>query len=253
MQQGTWGTSGGVELTDELIEQLSAEAAAGHSPIQLRRRMPPGNANDRYVVMVAGLGGTADGPDDLFLFLADELERYRIGSFRCLPSGATIAEQAKSIGEVVQSAKMLGCESLGVVGESLGATSLVFGWPPEAQAGCLLWPVLEFYDPVVLKGLEDELGLDHPLVHELGSLQAPGGLYGDLSGRLGLIKAPMFLVHGLADEEVPWTQTTWARDQFPRPFQGQVLLVDGGDHGLKNGIDRANVISDVADFFHRNL
>lgn len=41
MSDTPYGTSGGVEITDALIDRLAAEAEAGYEPTQLRRRGRP--------------------------------------------------------------------------------------------------------------------------------------------------------------------------------------------------------------------
>jgi hypothetical protein len=57
-------------------------------------------------------------------------------------------------------------------------------------------------------------------------------------GKLGVLHAPVFLLHGATDDIIPSTETLWLKNEIPQPFLRDALItpvfshVDANQHTL---------------------
>lgn len=235
-----------------------------------RAQTVPSKDADAWVVMVhGGPGGDKDGPDGLFIQIASRLVEHNIASLRfdMLGAGAsagdyadmTLADQAEQIECMIQVVREKGCRKLGVLGESLGAASLLLKWPHQVDAAALLWPAIDLMDTSLKSYLEPhhqrllesqgyfldgDVRVGRAFVEEFVRL-------GSLESRLEAIKSPTLLVHGDRDTEVPVQQSERAFERLGG--HRSLLVVPRGEHGLRLPYEQRLLVEEVGLWFWWHL
>ena len=229
--------------------------------------VPPEGNTDRLVVLVhGGPGGAKEGPDDLYVHLAEILAARGIASFRFDFLGAgessghyrdmTISGQVEQLLAVVEHARdTLHPTSLALVGESYGATIAILGLSQlDVRCLVLLWPAIWLLDrtfasyvtPDRLREAEqrgfiveegEQVGL--PFLQEVQAVK-------EVSDRLHGLTVPTLWIHGDADQEVPYQQSQRAARLVSGPKR--VVIVPGGDHTLARPAEREVVNHEVTDW-----
>jgi pimeloyl-ACP methyl ester carboxylesterase len=51
-----------------------------------------------------------------------------------------------------------------------------------------------------------------------------------LQGKLGALRAPVFLLHGATDDIIPSTETLWLEKEIPKPYLRAALITPAFSH-----------------------
>lgn len=231
----------------------------------------PESAAARWVLLLhGGPGGDKDGPADLYRELSARLAANGIGSLRFDIRGAgkstgryrdmTIARQVQDLSAArAFLAATYMPSSVGIVGESFGATAALAGLDGSENALVLLWPAIWLLDNVFdnyvdeaslaeagARGFivrdDEEIGL--PFLTELLEVR-------DVSGGLTGLRAPVLLIHGDADTEVPVEQSARAEELVAGPVRR--VIVPGGDHCLEKSAERVIVYRETIEWLTTHL
>jgi pimeloyl-ACP methyl ester carboxylesterase len=218
---------------------------------------------EKLVILVhGGPGGFKDGPHNLYADLARMLADRGIASIRFDFRGAgqstgryrdmTISRQARELAIVKEFVRStIKPKSIGMVGESYGATIALRDLDHSCRALVLLWPAIWLLDnafsvyvtPENLKEAEEhgyitdegvELGLS--FLREVGEVR-------DVSSALAGSQIPTLFIHGTADLAVPHVQSE--RGMSLVAGKRRIVLVPGGDHGLTRGGEREVVYKEA--------
>ena len=227
---------------------------------------PEGNTDRLALLLHGGPGGTKEGPDDLYVRLAESLAARGIASFRFDFLGAgessghyrdmTISGQVEQFLAVVDHARdTLHPTSLALVGESYGATIAILGLDRlDVRCLVLLWPAIWLLDQTLApyatpdriceaeqRGFIVEEGqqVGLPFLREVQAVE-------DVSDRLHGLTVPTLWIHGDADQEVPYQQSQRGARLVSGPKR--VVIVPGGDHTLARPAEREVVDREVADW-----
>ncbi|WAX78120.1 alpha/beta hydrolase family protein [Streptomyces sp. KMM 9044] len=225
-----------------------------------------GSAGRLVVLAHGGPGGVKEGPADLYVDLADRLAERGIASVRFDFLGAgestgayedmTITRQVAELGAVVDHVRSeLRPSSLGIVGESYGATIAVLGLEQADYAALvLLWPAIWLLDNTFQSFVTPEKmeqARRHGFIEEEGEKVGLAFLnqlveFDNVSAGLRGKPLPTLLVHGKADQEVPYQQSVRAAELLSGPKK--VVLVPDGDHCLERPAERDVVYRETVDW-----
>ncbi|MEW2557539.1 alpha/beta hydrolase family protein [Streptomyces griseorubiginosus] len=226
----------------------------------------------RLVVLAhGGPGGVKEGPADLYVDLADQLASKGIASVRFDFLGAgessgayeemTITRQVDELGAVVEYVQSdLRPSSLGIVGESYGATIAILGLSQASYSALvLLWPAIWLLDNTFQSYVTPEKieqARRHGYIEEEGEKVGLAFLeqlleFDNVSSGLQGNPVPTLFVHGKADQEVPYQQSVQAAELLSGPKR--VILVPSGDHCLERPSEREIVYRETVDWLVNHL
>jgi pimeloyl-ACP methyl ester carboxylesterase len=231
----------------------------------------PDQTTNRGVLLIhGGPGGTKEGPSDLFLLLADSLAAVGVATVRFDMLGVgdstghyvdmTLAGQAEQV-RSMNSYMSTQFDTLGVLGESLGAAALLNSLPLTLAAAALLWPAIDLPDTslsayltpesqetLTSQGyvLEDGIKVGKAFIEEFQQI-------GDLYDRLNLLGVPTLLIHGSSDSEVPHSQSERAFELLNDPGVNKLRIVPNGEHCLRETDEQRFVVREVTNWFNENL
>lgn len=222
------------------------------------------------LLLHGGPGGTKEGPADLFVRLADELQQYDVASARFDFAGegesggsyadTTPSAQVRQYELILSALRERGHRRIGVVGESFGATCALDGYRPGDMAALvLLWPAIWLLDGTFAPFVTD---VHLREAEERGFIEVDGQRVGraylqellrrtDREPELRRVVAPTLLIHGDADTEVPWIQSARAHEVLPHPKK--LIVVPGGDHCLREPGEQQLVVEHTVDWLIRHL
>lgn len=215
-----------------------------------------------------GPGGDHKGPSNIFELLAETLVKRQIDCWTFDARGCgsssgspdemcvrTLQEDLRAVAQLAFNGKgtriLLG-ESLGaapVVGsiDALGATAVVLLWPALCLADTDLRGLLtaENIHALSVKGIADIEWT------KLGREFAEDILSCHLYAPLLDTRVPTLLIHGTSDREVPVHQSKIAHALLSD--QSKLVLVEGGDHGLRCPKEQSFVRQSVADWLEGQI
>lgn len=229
---------------------------------------PDQKARKLVVLLHGGPGGTKDGPDNLFVQLAERFGTDSVASLRFdfrgsgesdgLSVDTTIQAEVNDLRAATEWVLAKGYSDLGLVGESLGATIALAGYDSRYKALALLWPAIDLMDTSLREFLSPSATAE---LERTGFVESDGIRVGqgfidelrtvNMTSRLSRIDAPTLLVHGTADEDVPFAQSQQAKAILGD--RADLHLIDGGGHGLREDTHRRTVNQLTADWFLRHL
>ncbi|MFF6994800.1 alpha/beta hydrolase family protein [Streptomyces sp. NPDC008313] len=218
-----------------------------------------------------GPGGQKDGPEQLYVHLADELAQAGISSVRfdfrgCGQSTGnyrdmTMARQAAELTAVRRFVDAeLAPDVVALVGESYGATIGILDLGAGYAAHVWLWPCVwlldgafeSFVTPEKLRSAEaeghivedgEEIGLAFlEELLEVGDVAEPLRRFGSV---------PTLFVHGEADSEVPFAQSARAAELLSGPVR--LVPVPDGDHCLEEPHERQIVNRETAAWLREHM
>jgi len=134
-----------------------------------------------------------------------------------------------------------GCESVGVMGSSLGGTVAVLTAGKDGRVKALVtWATPchldELFRGEVIKGLE--------------KLRRDAKKY-DVSKAVKEVHCPFLIVHGSLDEQVPLSHAEVLYENANEP-KG-IQIIEGADHRLTNPIHRREAVELTLNWFKRYL
>lgn len=223
------------------------------------------------IMLHGGPAGDKNGPEDLYADLARNFAASGICSVRfdfrgCGQSTGryrdmTIERQVAELSAVRRFVDTeLKPDALALVGESYGATIGIRGLEVGYQAVVLLWPCIwlldgafeSFVTPDKMRVAErdgyiveddEEIGID--FLRELVEV----GDVGESLREFG--SAPTLFIHGDADTEVPFAQSTRAAELVTAPTR--LVPVAGGDHCLVEPHEREIVHRETVAWLREHL
>lgn len=139
-------------------------------------------------------------------------------------------------------------QRIGVFGWSYGGymtLMMLAKHSAELAAGVSVAPVSEWrlYDTHYT-----ERYMDHPAQYAAAYDQA--ALFAHIDG----LKSPLFLIHGMADDNVLFTHSTQVMQALQeRGVQFDLMTYPGGKHGLAGNATRKHVFNAIAGYFDRQL
>jgi hypothetical protein len=200
------------------------------------------HAHGEGVVFCHGWGGGAQY-DDLLERLSDEgyvalrLSQRGYGKSTGRADLSRWAEDMAACAKSIRSAMDLG--RIWAAGQSTGGTmSLAAAASHDVFAGAVA--IAAFTD--LARILEDNRNARKILEDRFGPLQEKHFRAGDAAAMVGNLKKPVLVVHGTADETVPFahSELLYSKMRANATHRG----VPGGNHHLNN-TDRAAVIGDI--------
>ena len=213
-----------------------------------------------------GPGGTIDGPADLFADITPAItERgFAVARFNLRGSGdqptldprrATVRTGIDDVETVFSALRSEPFDRVVLYAESMGATmGLLSSCSSQFAASVLLWPALNLFDTDLREFLVSS---------KIEAARSTGSLaIGDLSvgldflidclvfdagAQVGSLNGPVLIIHGNADEEVPCTHSARAA-AILGPDSTRLVIVPGGNHGLKQAHERELVVRESLAF-----
>ncbi|MEU1955667.1 alpha/beta hydrolase family protein [Nocardia rhamnosiphila] len=231
----------------------------------------PKAGTERWVLLVhGGPGGDKNGPANLYKELSAQLATEGIGSLRFDIRGAgestgryrdmTIARQVEDLSAArTFLASAYAPSSIGIVGESFGATTALAGLHNTEQALVLLWPAIWLLDDV-FNSYVDEMSLTE--ARSQGFIVRDDEEIGlaflsellemrDVSSALAGLQIPVLLIHGDEDTEVPVAQSVRGEQLVAGPVRR--VIVPGGDHCLEKPSERVIVYQETVEWLTTHL
>ena len=223
------------------------------------------------IMLHGGPAGDKDGPENLYVDLAQNLAEAGICSVRfdfrgCGQSTGryrdmTIKRQVAELSAVRRFVDTeLKPDSLGLVGESYGATIGIRGLEAGYQTVALLWPCIWLLDGAfesyvtpdkMLAAerdayiIEDDEEIGIGFLRELTEVRDVGESLREFGS------APTLFIHGDADTEVPFAQSTRATELVTAPTR--LVPVAGGDHCLVEPHEREIVHRETVAWLREHL
>lgn len=229
------------------------------------------SANEKIMILLhGGPEGTKEGPDDIFVKLAHELANIGIDTVRFDFQGqgqsegdyvnTTMTSQRQDFEVIYNKAIGFGYKKIGMIGESFGA-SCALGVFNENRFSvlCLLWPCIYLLDNCFAFLFEDS---NIQQLNDLGYIQVGEDRVGpnlldelknvdNFEKTIYDINVPTLLIHGEADEEVPYTQSIKAFNILKEPKK--LVLVPEADHCLRRPQEQAIVLREVREWVLKYL
>ena len=227
-----------------------------------------GAGTEAVIFLHGGPGGNRSGPHGLFDVFAPTLAQAGLLAVQFDFRGSGQAdfpleevslesqvEDLRAVGQFVR--EELGCETARYVGESLGATVLLHALEEGLEFGsvaALLWPALNLFDTdlsVYLTSESVDAARANGYIQDgdmvLGRRFLEECLTVDVGRGLGKIDAPVLVIHGTSDSEVPVEHSLRVA-----AFLGDLckfVPVEGGDHGLARPKEREIVVNELESLF----
>jgi pimeloyl-ACP methyl ester carboxylesterase len=218
-------------------------------------------AKSLVVMLHGGPGGQKDGPEGLYSKLAEVLGSRGIASVRFDFRGVgessgsyrdmTITRQVAEYECAWSLARSFGFARLGVVGESYGATVVLRSMLADPDVVCLLWPAIYLLDvtfaPFVTPEKMTTARRDGFTVEEgeevgLEFLEEVFQVH-NVEDDVRRLRVPTLLIHGTADQKVPFRQSQRAFELLSEPKR--LISAQGGDHCLAQPQERELVNEEV--------
>ncbi|WP_326551674.1 alpha/beta hydrolase family protein [Micromonospora sp. NBC_01813] len=232
--------------------------------------LPAIDATTQMVLMLhGGPGGQKDGPDNLYVDLAERLAAVDIASVRfdfrgCGESTGRYRDMTmqRQVDEMRAVRTFVDQQyrpaRWAMIGDSYGATIGLLGLDPAYRCMVLLWPAIWLLDGAFASCL---LPQNVAAAQQHGSVELDGeqiGLgflrelqqIGEVSSPLAGLTTPTLFVHGTADREVPVRQSTRAGGLVAG--EKKVVAVDDGDHCLSRPHEREIVYRETVNWIRRH-
>ena len=189
------------------------------------------------ILMIHGFPGHKYSHNDFFGGLERELAEsgFHIARFDFRGCGASdgrsedfsLASASQDIKTMHLWAKEQGYERFAYVAEGLGASLALLNMPENLAFMILAWPVLDpcgFEEQKTEYELSDSvMKVSRKLVESLKNT--------DMAKALNNIDAPVLIMHGAKDEQVPVEQLEFVRKHFQGP-RAEITTFEDGGHGL---------------------
>lgn len=210
----------------------------------------PNNPTKAAVILVHGFTGNKNGPENIFIKLANKLAENGIAALRFDFRGSgesegkfvdmTITGEVDDLRKVIEFMKK-SYGLLGIVGESLGGAVSILGY--DIRIGCMvLWyPAVYLRETISFKAMDkgkEELEtkgsifvkekdgwsyrVGRDFFHERATL--------DIAKHVHKIKCPLLVITGNNDNSVPHNQSARAIDLAMLSKEKKLEIIDGADH-----------------------
>jgi dipeptidyl aminopeptidase/acylaminoacyl peptidase len=167
-------------------------------------------------------------------------------------------QQARDLQAALEFVLAEGYTNVGLVGESLGGTIALLGYDSKYKAVALWWPAIYLMDTSLTCYLTEEMLAE---LAQKGYILDGDTKVGksfidefqqvDLEPYVRKLQNPVLLVHGDEDQEVPYQQSVKALELINTTRQ--LLILQGGDHGLRKPQEQAEVIEVSLAWFKKYL
>lgn len=232
--------------------------------------LPDSAENPSVVIMLhGGPDGRKIGPGNIYETLTEDLVSRGIGTIRFdfLGEGdsegnyvdMTFAGQRAEYQKVLFYARSQGFKSIGLLAESYGGATAVAEYTYDIRCLGLLWPTIDLLDtsfnvylePERLVELEEkgeisdgDIRIGKEFIRELQQ-------EGNVLHHVCKITAPTILIHGDADEEVPYqqSQAIYARLSEPK----KITIVEGAGHAISDPAILPSIQAALSDWFVQHL
>lgn len=220
--------------------------------------LPDGVDQPNVVIMLhGGPGGRKIGPGRIYETLTETLVNNRIATIRFdfLGEGdsdgkyadMTFSGQRAEYQQVLQYARDSGFKHIGLLAESYGGATAVAEYSYDIKCLGLLWPTID------LKNTSFNVYLTPERLSELarngiitdGDFQIGGEFIrelqeeGNILHHASRITAPTIIIHGNADNEVPYQQSLAIFDKIGEPKK--LWIIEGAGHA----IDDPNLLPEI--------
>lgn len=206
------------------------------------------------VLMIHGYPGHKYSHNDFFGGIESVLSEggFHIMRFDLRGCGAsdgrseeiTLASGAQDIESILGWARENGYARFGLVAEGLGATLALLSQPENVLFLILAWPVL---DP---KTFLEQIGKDPEVSENLCKSLQDSLQEFDTTEALKQVDAPVLIMHGAKDRQVPIDQLDFIRKHFQGP-RAEITTFEDGTHGLPEETHRRMVLHHTRQFTGR--
>ena len=222
---------------------------------------------ERLMILIHGFSSDMNGPDEIFVKLAERMEQEGLAclrfNFRGTPPSdgehvdMTLSSETEDLQAVIQYVKDQGYKKVGALGESMGAVSLVKAFDPFLKVVVFWYPAIDS----TTTALQDFINQDKQQ-QELkskgyitrNSLKVGQKFYQErqktkLYSQIKNITCPVLFMHGDSDLKVSVEQSQKAFKLANEPKE--LDIIKGADHCFKR--EQPLVIAKTMGFLRRNF
>jgi pimeloyl-ACP methyl ester carboxylesterase len=207
--------------------------------------------------MIHGFPGDSKSYADVFGDISETLIKSGLHTLRFDMRGCgqsdkgakffSIKSGAEDLSNVMRWAEKLGYKKLCLIAEGLGAAVTLPVLSDSAKAkiagAVFLWPIFLPKNSWLANAVADHAEFGATLIKEIKEY--------DLGLLLPRITMPALVLCGSADTKAPPAQQADALKSVITTNNLEVIVIDGGDHGLKTAEDRRILLDQTRDFFRK--
>lgn len=228
--------------------------------------LPENVDNPNVVIMLhGGPGGRKIGPGRIYETLSYSLVKKGIGTIRFdfLGEGdsegkyadMTFAGQRAEYRQILQYARTNGFGNIGLLAESYGGATAVAEYTNDIKCLGLLWSTIDLIDTSFNIYLTPErlTELEHNGVITDGDFQIGKEFIrelqeeGNVLHHVDKVTAPTLLIHGNADNEVPYQQSQAIFERLSEPKK--LWIIEGAGHAIDDPKLLPGIEKEVLDWF----